>query len=47
MVYNYLCIILEAIHSTSNLADKSVKEIETITSIWLSKASERSKITAS
>lgn len=36
-------LLIKAIHSTGNLADKSVKEIETITSIWLSKASERSK----
>ncbi|CAI6370117.1 unnamed protein product [Macrosiphum euphorbiae] len=36
-------LLIKAIHSTSNLADRSVKELEAITSIWLSKASERAK----
>jgi len=38
-----LYFVLEAIHSSANLADKSIKEIETIASIWLSKAGERAK----
>ncbi|XP_050065784.1 uncharacterized protein LOC126554801 [Aphis gossypii] len=36
-------LLTKAIHSSANLTDKSIKEIETIASIWLSKANERSK----
>ncbi|CAI6367171.1 unnamed protein product [Macrosiphum euphorbiae] len=36
-------LLIKAIHSSVHLADKSIKEIETIASIWLSKTGERSK----
>jgi len=39
-------MFLEDIHSSANNANTSVKDIETIASIWLTKASERCKQSA-
>lgn len=39
----FFLIILEAVNSTFNTA--SLKDIETVTSIWLTKATERFKTT--